>query len=186
MTKRLRQTLPRLALAAICSAGIGVIGGVDADAESAGRCEAPAGDVVHACYHKEEGTLRLTCGRPCRPSEKPVSWSMTGPAGPAGEDGEDGAMGAPGVSGLERVSFSSSNDSQANKSTFAHCPNFKHVVGGGAQVFIGEQGVVVGPVALKKSLPSDSMDGWAATAEEVIPTDVRWFVTAYALCATTN
>ena len=186
MTKRMRRTFPRLALAAVFAGGIGVALCSNADADDDHdhlRCDAPAGNVISACFQKGNGNLRLACGQPCRPGEKPISWSLTGPPGPAGDDG---AMGDPGVSGLERIDFSSVNDSAPNKSAFARCPEGKHVGGGGAQNFIGERGVVVGPIALKKSLPSDGMDGWAATAEEVTPTEVKWFVTAYALCALTH
>jgi hypothetical protein len=56
------------------------------------------------------------------------------------------------------------------------------VVGGGAQVFIAGNGNA--PVALKTSQPSKDLTGWAATAEETAATDAKWFVTAFALCAT--
>lgn len=94
---------------------------------------------------------------------------------------DDGICSAAGVSGLERVSFSSKADSTAQKKAFAKCPSGKKVIGGGAQVFIA--GNAVGPVVLKASFPSDVLDGWAATAEEMVPTDLKWFVNAFAICA---
>jgi hypothetical protein len=133
---------------------------------------------IHGCYQKNEGQLRIVPeGKPCRPSEVAISWNAEGPPGPPG------TAGSPGVAGLQRVHFSSKNDSESRKDAFAKCPDGKHVVGGGAQVFIGEDRVLDGPIAIKKSWPSDTMDGWAATAEEITPTDLRWHVTAYALCA---
>jgi hypothetical protein len=184
-----------------------------------------ADTTIHGCYRKitsdhksgrnddgpegNDGQLRIS--EKCRPNEIAISWNSQGPKGDPGNDGlpgTPGAPGSPGVSGLERVHFSSSNDSETRKDAFARCPKIckggtnagndcladsncpagtcsgsKHVVGGGAQVFIGEDRVLVGPVAIKKSWPADSIDGWAATAEEIVPTDLRWHLTAYALCA---
>ena len=95
---------------------------------------------------------------------------------------DDGICSAVGMHGLERVDFSSKADSTSPKKAFAKCPAGKKVIAGGAKVFIA--GVSTGPVALKASFPSDAMDGWAATAEEMVPTDLKWFVTTFAICAT--
>jgi hypothetical protein len=146
--------------------------------------------VIRACYQKENGQLRILLGSEgCRPSEKLISWNIQGPQGQQGlkgdkgDPGMPGEQGPPGVSELQRVDFSSPNNSDSPKSAFARCPAGKHTVGCGAQVFIGEPGITAGPVVLKKSFPSDAMDGCAATAEEATPTELRWYVTAYALCA---
>ena len=95
---------------------------------------------------------------------------------------DDGICSAAGVRGLERVDFSSAADSTSPKKAFAKCPSGKKVIAGGAKVFIAGQST--GPVALKASFPSDALDGWAATAEEMVATDAKWFVTTFALCAT--
>lgn len=95
---------------------------------------------------------------------------------------DDGICNTVGVRGLERVDFSSTADSTSPKQAFAKCPSGKKVIGGGAQVFIA--GDRTGPVALKASFPGSALDGWAATAEETVATDAKWFVTAFALCAT--
>ena len=94
----------------------------------------------------------------------------------------DGICNAVGMSGIERVDFSSKADSTSPKKAFAKCPTGKKVIAGGAKVFTA--GVATGPIALKASFPSDALDGWAATAEEMVPTDVKWFVTTFAICAT--
>lgn len=130
--------------------------------------------VINACADKTTGLLRLVLPPgPCRQSETAISWNIQGPPG------------APGVSGLERVDFSSRSDDTARKNAFAQCPDGKLVVGGGAQVFIagGASGVIA---LLKKSQPSDAMDGWAATGEAITGSQagLNWFVTSYALCAT--
>jgi len=95
---------------------------------------------------------------------------------------DDGICSAAGVRGLERVDFSSLADSTSPKMAFAKCPSGKKVIAGGAKVFMA--GDRAGPVAVKASFPSDALDGWAATAEEMVATDAKWFVTAFALCAT--
>jgi hypothetical protein len=125
--------------------------------------------VINACYQKKQGQLRIVpAGEHCRPSEVPISWNIQGPAG--------------GIKGLERVDFSTHDDTTSPKHVFAKCPTGKVVVGGGAQVFV--QGQVAGPIALKKSYPSQALDGWAASAEDMASTNLSWFLTAYALCAT--
>jgi len=95
---------------------------------------------------------------------------------------DDGICSATGVRGLERVDFSSAADSTSPKKAFAKCPSGKQVIAGGAKIFIANN--PTGPVALKASFPSDALDGWAATAEEMVATDAKWFVTAFALCST--
>jgi hypothetical protein len=157
---------------------------------------AAAGDVINACYHRQNGQLRLIRpGQTCNPSEAATSWNIQGPTGPtgptgstgpSGPQGEQGIQGLAGLSGLERVDMSTKNNSNSPKTTVAKCPEGKKIVGGGAQVFIGEIGVTVGPIALKKSWPNEEMTHWAATAEKVGDTNLRWFLTAYALCATVD
>ncbi|MFI5394183.1 MAG: hypothetical protein ACHQ9S_01505 [Candidatus Binatia bacterium] len=128
--------------------------------------------VINGCYQKQNGQLRiLLAGQQCGPSEMAISWNIQGPPGP------------PGMNNVERVEFSSAKNTEMRKNAFAKCPEGTHVVGGGAQVFISGQGMVVGPIALKKSFPSEHMDGWAATAEAMAQTEESWFVSAYALCA---
>ena len=144
---------------------------------------ARADGVIRACYQKENGQLRVLASGQCRPSELPLSWNMQGPKGDKGDKGDKGEQGSPGISGLQRVDWSSPNNSDSYKAGFAKCPEGKHVVGGGAQVFIHSTKTVKGPVVLKTSYPSEAMNGWAASAEEVAATDLEWHVTAFALCA---
>ena len=129
--------------------------------------------VIYACYQKNNGQLRVVpAGEQCRPSEVPISWNIQGPAGS--------------INGLERVDFSTHDDTTSPKHAFANCPAGKVVVGGGAQVFV--KGQVAGPIALKKSYPSQALNGWAASAEVMVSTSpaLSWFLTAYALCATAS
>jgi Collagen triple helix repeat (20 copies) len=66
-------------------------------------------DVIHACYGRYSGLLRIVePGRRCFSFELPISWNQAGAPGPVGAtgadgedgvDGEDGEDGAPGPQG---------------------------------------------------------------------------------------
>jgi len=61
-----------------------------------------SGGVIHACYKKRGGALRIA-GR-CRHGERPLSWNHIGPVGPRGSrgfTGKTGAAGAAGSTGLQ-------------------------------------------------------------------------------------
>jgi hypothetical protein len=61
-----------------------------------------SGGAVHACYQKNEGSLRVidtTAGQACRSSEKSLDWNQTGPAGPQGPKGDTGLQGPKGDTG---------------------------------------------------------------------------------------
>jgi hypothetical protein len=74
----------RLRLAAVAVGVVGLAAGGIAYAtipDSSG--------VIHACYKKNQGTLRVIDtdrGQACLPSEKALDWSQSGPAGPEGWD----------------------------------------------------------------------------------------------------
>ena len=56
------------------------------------------GTVIHACYSKRSGTLRVAAR--CKHGEKSLSWNKSGPEGRAGARGSRGATGASGSNGL--------------------------------------------------------------------------------------
>ena len=61
-----------------------------------------SGGVIHGCYQKNVGNLRLiepSAGDSCRPSEVGIDWSQTGPKGAPGPQGPPGPQGAQGVPG---------------------------------------------------------------------------------------
>jgi hypothetical protein len=66
-----------------------------------------SGGVIHGCYQKNVGNLRVidTATDSCRPSEIATAWSQTGPAGPQGPQGAQGAQGPTGASGLSHAYF---------------------------------------------------------------------------------
>ncbi len=61
----------------------------------------PGGDgVIHGCYKKEAGTLRVIDDTgTCRPSEVALEWNQTGPQGPQGPTGPTGPDGPQGPQG---------------------------------------------------------------------------------------
>ena len=65
-----------------------------------GSPSAPDG-VIHGCYQKFNGSLRLVAADDpaCRASEQPIAWSETGPKGEQGEPGAKGDAGPEGDPG---------------------------------------------------------------------------------------
>ena len=58
--------------------------------------------VIHGCYQKNVGNLRVIDpgdGDKCRPPEIAISWNQTGPVGPIGPQGPKGDTGATGPKG---------------------------------------------------------------------------------------
>jgi hypothetical protein len=55
--------------------------------------------VLHGCYKKKKGTLRLVSGSKCKKSEKSVSWNQKGQAGANGAAGAKGDKGDKGDAG---------------------------------------------------------------------------------------
>ena len=58
--------------------------------------------VIHGCYQKNVGNLRVIdpdAGDNCRPPEIAISWNQTGPVGPVGPQGPKGDTGATGPQG---------------------------------------------------------------------------------------
>jgi len=66
----------------------------------AAAISASAATVIHACYNKTTGDVRLVPAvTDCHTNEQAVSWNEEGPAGPAGPAGPKGATGATGPAG---------------------------------------------------------------------------------------
>jgi hypothetical protein len=152
----------------------------------------PGGDgVIHACYAKSGGTLRVIDASVtnCKSGETALNWSQQGQPGPKGDPGEPGPAGPPGeqgepgpaggLAGYEVVEVQGVESSVDDKIEAVACPAGKLPVGGGAVAF-NDSGTPR-EVALTASRPTD--DGWLASAGEVAPTDEAWHLTVYAVCA---
>jgi hypothetical protein len=92
--------------------------------------------------------------------------------------GPQGETGPSGMSGAEIVVEQSTVDSTDVRYAQVSCPAGKVAVGGGAQAGVND----TGKLAIVNSSPPDSMTGWSARAEEVVPTDLDWSLTVRAIC----
>lgn len=55
--------------------------------------------VIHGCYAKSSGRLRIVSGTKCHKREKSLSWNQQGPQGTAGPKGAQGPKGPQGLTG---------------------------------------------------------------------------------------
>src|SRR5260370_10474099 len=62
----------------------------------------PDSGVVHACYDKAGGRVRVVDNTDCRADERKITWNAKGPEGPRGEPGSAGSKGAAGAMGPAR------------------------------------------------------------------------------------
>jgi hypothetical protein len=165
-----------------------------------------ADGVIHGCYQKEEGILRVVddADPTCRPSEVAISWSQTGPqgvpgpqgpAGPTGpqgpqgekgEKGEKGDDGANGVSGWERKTSSILVPNGSNNLFLADasCSSGKRPLGGGYQLK-DEGGGASGELEREASdevLASVPLDnGWRVVVQQ--DEDEGFTLIVWAICA---
>jgi hypothetical protein len=66
----------------------------------AAAVSASAATVIHACYNKSTGDVRIvTASSACHADEHAVSWNIEGPKGPEGPAGPPGAAGPKGATG---------------------------------------------------------------------------------------
>jgi collagen triple helix repeat protein len=78
------------------------VGGAVFGVAAAVQADIPDSGVIHACYQKVNGQLRVIDtdqGQTCRPSENALSWNQTGPTGATGARGATGPTGARGATG---------------------------------------------------------------------------------------
>jgi hypothetical protein len=141
-----------------------------------------ASGVIHACFKKSGGALRVIDSgvAACKPDESHLDWNQVGQQGLAGPPGEQGL---PGISGYEVARARSPVDSVASKAVTASCPEGKHVIGGGGIVIPNNA-----PVALTVSTPvlgPPPADSWFVGAVELgeLGYADSWELRATAICA---
>jgi hypothetical protein len=78
-----------LAVVLVLAVGAGVAAGMAASGNP----------VIHSCYTKASGRLRIISGTKCHKREKSLSWNQKGPQGDQGPQGPKGMPGAQGNSG---------------------------------------------------------------------------------------
>jgi len=152
-----------------------------------------SGGVIHGCYQKNNGNLRVidSSGKGCTTSEKPRDWSQTGPTGLTGESGATGPTGATGatgpsgVSGYEIVSHTTTDTTSSggvNGFFSVSCPQGKKAVGGGGSAVDGVGAIGVND-GVRASVPSNGGAGWVIAVWVDNPSNVTGFtVTVYAIC----
>jgi hypothetical protein len=113
----------RLSPALVVAIGAGVaLGGV------AYATIPDSGGVIHGCYSKAIGSLRVidpSKGQHCAAAETPIQWSQTGPKGAQGLTGTNGAAGPAGPPGAQGPpgANGSSADTYWKQGTFTDIPD---------------------------------------------------------------
>lgn len=188
MTRIIRSTRFWLAAAVVTAVSAG-----------AAYATIPGGDgVIHGCYAKSGGTLRIIDASvtKCKDGETALNWNQQGtpgPQGPQGQPGPQGPQGEPGVSQYQIVSERDTREAggpaDERASVGIGCPASKKVIGGGARVVEVLDDGSDAPfdadvdVELLTSSPTAAGTGWVASAREDGNVDVRWSLRAYAICA---
>jgi len=133
--------------------------------------------VIHGCYKKGSGTLRVIddATSACAANESSLSWNAQG------QPGLQGPPGPAGASGLEVVVAESEPDSSTLAVATAVCPAGKSAIGGGA---VAASQFISTPFALVGSRPDPTVpEAWAAVGKEMSPTDDTHRLVAWAYCA---
>ena len=118
-------------------------------------------------------------------SSQPGPEGPVGPQGPKGEKGDKGDAGEQGVAGLsgllgwEKISTSSANTSEQDKTVTATCPNAKKIISGG---FLVDSPTIT--YYIVSNFPS-SDNSWSTTVHRSATTG-NWTLNVYAICANTN
>jgi hypothetical protein len=95
----MRRFRPRLSYANV-AASLALFAALGGGAYAAVSAIPGPDGVIHGCYKKHKGSLRLVpAGRRCSHSERAIAFNQTGPKGTAGLRGTKGATGATGARG---------------------------------------------------------------------------------------
>ena len=172
MTVKLTRIRAALVVAALATCVVGV---------SYAAIPAATG-TISACKDNK-GTLKVIdaeAGQTCNANQQLVSWNQQGPAGAQGPAGQDG------VSGRQITYGKSTYDSLTQKAAVAFCPSGKVAVAGGfgTGMYSGPSYLSPQGVAIVHSRPEAY--GWSVAAQEVVPTDQEWELTAWAVCVTAS
>jgi hypothetical protein len=160
----------------------------------------PGGDgVIHSCYAKSGGTLRVIDASVvnCKDGETALNWNQQGakgdkgdpgPPGPQGPQGIQGEPGPAGVSGYEQVTVDKQSNVDASIFTpaTATCPTGKVVVGGGAEIRgvnpVDPPSVAGAGVVLDGSRPLNASQ-WVASSHLIPGFSGNWTLRVTAICA---
>lgn len=143
-----------------------------------------AAGVIHGCYSKPFGLLRVidpAAGQSCHKWETTLDWGQQGPPGPQGAPGPQGPQGAPGISGYQVVVTQAQPTilGGASNTVEADCPQGKNVLGGGGSSTLSGQ-----ELHLQTSAPNGTNTGWLAEFANMTANPQQAFLWVYAICAT--
>ncbi len=117
-----------------------------------------AGGVIHGCYQKNVGNLRVidTSTDTCRPSEVAINWNQTGVQGPQGPQGVPGVQGAQGPQGAQGQSgLSHAYYTRGGKLT--GLPNGEYVISASVHVTFYPCLLCVGPPHVECNLTAGGL-----------------------------
>jgi hypothetical protein len=177
--------------------GAALFGGVSAIAGTSLASIPDGSGVIHGCYEKNSGALRVidTATSTCRSDEVATQWSQTGPQGVQGPPGV-GTAGAKGLGATVVEAISPAVAIGAFGSATANCPAAEpYVLGGGGEWQTVERGG--GGPYVEGSIPSldggfvftgsesaaGGANGWNATGFNNGATGASDEISAWAVCA---
>ena len=163
----------------------------------------PNSGVIHGCYTRSGGALRVIDGSVtnCRSSETALDWNVAGaqgpqgpvgpagpvgppapqvPQGPTGPAGPQGPAGPTGISNWEFVNKGYAIPADGNESLSVDCPSGKKVLGGGVTV----DGSANNWPRLQYSGPGGIATGWVARISNADGAPFGAFI--WAICATVS
>jgi hypothetical protein len=162
-----------------------------------------ANGVLHGCYTKSTGTIRVIDDSvtTCKSGETSMSWNIAGPQGPQGAPGTAGTQGpagpagpagSSGVSGLEIVTSDTTVSGLAGGiASLLSCPAGKKAIGGGVapKPFYESAGTIHQALntsnvayAIQSSAPDPTGTGWRIDLIFFDPHTGEQDITLYAVC----
>ena len=144
--------------------------------------------VIHACYNKPTGRLRVVdSSASCRSAERPLTWNQNGPSGPPGPPGSTGGPGPSGPPGVTDLVVIHNDVTVPNGSAAAsvYCPKDHPYATGGGWGGVNDKMRVIDSFPGGTSAESGRMtgipDGWFIEIDNT--TGDNQPTTVYAVCA---
>jgi hypothetical protein len=173
----------RAASAAVIAIAIAAVSGV------AWAAVPDTSNVIHGCYGKVRGDLKVIEGDACPKGYLPLNWNqqgiqgvpgdqgIQGIPGVKGDQGIQGIQGPSGISDQEVVTVSVPQDTSEGKTGTATCPAGKSVLGGG---YAMTASIDARASIVRASRPTAAGDGWTVNA---FAFNSNWGLNVYAICA---
>jgi hypothetical protein len=101
-----------------------------------------------------------------------------GPPGDPGPPGPQGPQGPSGTTSLQATFAASENSPSDVKSANPPCPPGTTVISGGY--------AILGPASINVTFEQTEANGWFVQAQETVPVEENWQLTAFSLCSPTS